>query len=112
MELRRKIDSFLLEWKKNPERLPLIIKGARQVGKTYSIEKFARNYKNFVEINFITSPEYKTIFSSGYSPDTIIKEITLINPALIFIPNETLILFDEVQKCPDCTTSLKFFKLD
>lgn len=112
MELRRKIDSFLLEWKKNPEHLPLIIKGARQVGKTYSIEKFARNYKNFVEINFITSPEYKTIFSSGYSPDTIIKEITLINPALTFIPNETLILFDEVQKCPDCTTSLKFFKLD
>lgn len=112
MDLRRKIDSFLLEWKKNPEHLPLIIRGARQVGKTYSIEKFAKTYKNFVEINFITSPEYKTIFSSGYSPDAIIKEITLINPDLTFIPNKTLILFDEMQICPDCTTSLKFFKLD
>ena len=112
MDLRRKIDSFLLQWKKNPEHLPLIIKGARQVGKTYSIEKFAQSYNNFVEINFITSPEYKTIFSSGYSPETIIKQITLINPNLKFIPNETLILFDEIQACLDCTTSLKFFKLD
>lgn len=112
MDLRRKIDSFLLEWKKAPEHLPLIIRGARQVGKTYSIEKFAKSYKNFVEINFITCPEYKTIFSSGYSPDAIIKEITLINPDFTFMPNETLILFDEIQRCPDCTTCLKFFKLD
>lgn len=112
MDLRRKIDSFLIEWKKNPDRLPLIIRGARQVGKTYSIEKFAKTYNNFVEINFITSPEYKRVFSSGYSPDKIIREITLINPDFKFVPNETLILFDEVQDCPDCTTSLKFFKLD
>lgn len=90
----------------------MIISGARQVGKTYSVEKFAKNYRNCVEINFITSPEYKTIFSSGYSPDAIIKEITLINPDLTFIPNETLIFFDEIQSCPDCTTSLKFFKID
>ena len=112
MELKRKIDSFLQEWKKNPNRLPLIIKGARQVGKTYSIRKFAQTYKSFVEINFITFPEYKTIFSSGYSPEAIIKQITLINPDFKFIPNETLVLFDEVQVCPDCTTCLKFFKLD
>ncbi len=112
MDLRRKIDSFLIEWKKNPDRLPLIIRGARQVGKTYSIKKFASNYKSFVEINFITSPEYRRVFSSGYSPDTIIREITLINPDFIFVPGETLILFDEIQTCPDCTTSLKFFKLD
>ncbi len=112
MDLRRKIDDFLIEWKKNPDRLPLIIKGARQVGKTYSIEKFARSYSSFVEINFITSPEYKAIFSSGYSVDTIIREISLINPDFTFIPNDTLILFDEAQICPDCTTSLKFFKID
>ena len=54
MDLRRKIDSFLLQWKKNPEHLPLIIKGARQVGKTYSIEKFAQSYNNFVEIGLRT----------------------------------------------------------
>jgi len=112
MDLKRKIDSFLLEWKNNPEHLPLIIKGARQIGKTYSVEKFAQTYTCFVEINFITSPEYKTIFSSGYSPEAIIRQISLINPTLKFIPNETLILFDEIQACPDCTTSLKFFKID
>ena len=112
MDLKRKIDSYLLEWKKNPDRLPLIIRGARQVGKTYAIEKFAKSYTAFVEINFITNPEYKTVFSSGYSPDAVIREITLINPDFTFIPHETLILFDEVQDCPDCTTSLKFFKLD
>ena len=112
MDLKRKIDYYLYEWKKNPDRLPLIIRGARQVGKTYAIEKFAKSYTAFVEINFITNPEYKTVFSSGYSPDAVIREITLINPDFTFIPHETLILFDEVQDCPDCTTSLKFFKLD
>ena len=112
MDLKRKIDSYLSEWKKNPDRLPLIIRGARQVGKTYAIEKFAKSYTAFVEINFITNPEYKSVFSSGYSPDAVIREITLINPDFTFIPHETLILFDEVQDCPDCTTSLKFFKLD
>lgn len=112
MQLKRKIDEFLIEWKQNPERLPLIIKGARQIGKTFSIENFAKSYKNFVEINFITEPQYKNIFANGYSAEQIIKEISLINPSFKFIPNETLILFDEMQVCPDCATCLKFFKID
>ncbi|MCQ2579615.1 MAG: ATP-binding protein [Treponemataceae bacterium] len=110
--LRRKIDDYLIQWKNNPDRLPLIIKGARQIGKTFSIENFARSYKNFIEINFITEPQFKTIFKNGYSPEQIIKEITLIKPEWHFIPHETLILFDEIQACLDCTTSLKFFKID
>ena len=110
--LRRKIDEYLIQWKNNPDRLPLIIKGARQIGKTFSIEKFAKTYKSFIEINFITEPQFKTIFQNGYSPEHIIKEITLIRPDWKFIPGKTLILFDEIQVCPDCTTSLKFFKLD
>lgn len=112
MQLKRKIDEFLIEWKQNPEKLPLIIKGARQIGKTFSIENFAKSYKNFVEINFITEPQYKNIFANGYSAEQIIKEISLINPSFKFIPNETLILFDEMQVCPDCATCLKFFKID
>ena len=60
-KLKRKIDSYLLDWKKNPDRMPLIIKGARQIGKTSSIEHFAKTYKYFVEINFIT--EYKKVRS-------------------------------------------------
>lgn len=111
-KLKRKIDSYLLDWKKNPDRMPLIIKGARQIGKTSSIEHFAKTYKYFVEINFITEPQYKKIFLSGYSPENVIKEISLINPEFKFVPNETLILFDEMQVCPDCATCLKFFKLD
>ena len=111
-KLRRKIDDFLINWKKNPDRMPLIIKGARQIGKTSSIEHFAKNYKNFVEINFIDEPQYLKIFSSGYSPENVIKEISFINPAFKFIPHETLILFDELQACPDCATCLKFFKID
>lgn len=111
-KLRRKIDAFLERWKQDPDRLPLIVKGARQIGKTSSIEHFAENYRCFVEINFITEPQYAKIFSSGYSPENVIKEISLINPALRFVPNETLILFDEMQACPDCATCLKFFKQD
>lgn len=111
-KLRRKIDAFLERWKQDPDRLPLIVKGARQIGKTSSIEHFAENYRCFVEINFITEPQYTKIFSSGYSPENVIKEISLINPALRFVPNETLILFDEMQACPDCATCLKFFKQD
>lgn len=110
--LKRKIDQFLLDWKKNPDRLPLIIKGARQIGKTYSIKQFAQTYKSFVEINFITHSKYKSIFSSGYGADDVIKEISLLNPDFKFIPHDTLILFDEIQACPDCATCLKFFKLD
>ena len=110
--LRRKTDDFLKEWKSNPDRKPLIIKGARQVGKTFSIERFASSYKSFVEINFITHPQYCKIFSTGYSVDEVIKQISFINPSFTFIPHDTLILFDEMQSCPDCATCLKFFKID
>lgn len=110
--LKRKIDSFLMEWKNSPDRNPLVVKGARQIGKTFSIENFARSYKHFIEINFITQPEYKTIFSKGYSVDNIIKEMSFINPSLVFEPGETLIFFDELQSFPDCSTSLKPFKID
>lgn len=111
-KLRRKVDDFLRHWKQNPDKMPLIIKGARQIGKTSSIKHFAESYKHFIEINFITEPQYLKIFSSGYSPENVIKEISLINPEFKFVPNETLILFDEMQACPDCATCLKFFKID
>ena len=111
-KLKRKIDDYLINWKQNSDRLPLIIKGARQIGKTTSIEHFAKSYKHFVEINFITEPQYSKIFSSGYSPDIVIREISFINPEFEFVPNETLIFFDEMQACPDAATCLKFFKID
>ena len=113
MLLKRKVDSFLKDWKKNPDRKPLIIKGARQIGKTRSIEKFAyENYKCVILINFVEQTKYKSIFDDGFEVDTILKNITLLNPEHKFIPGETLFFFDELQACPNCATSLKFFKLD
>ena len=111
--LKRKVDSFLMDWKKNPDRKPLIIKGARQIGKTRSIENFAHeNYKCVIQINFVEQNKYKSIFDEGFEVDTILKNITLLNPEQNFIPGETLFFFDELQACPNCATSLKFFKLD
>lgn len=111
--LKRKIDDYLIEWKKSPEHLPLIVKGARQIGKTASIEQFAKNnYKSVVEINFALQKQFKSIFDDGFEVDRIIKNISLMNPDFEFIPNETLIFFDELQACANCATSLKAFKLD
>ena len=113
LRLRRKIDEFLLEWKKDKNRLPLIVKGARQIGKTDAIEHFAKNnYKSVVEINFVLQQQYKNIFDDGYEVDNIIKNISLINPDFEFIPNETLIFFDEIQDCINASTSLKPFNID
>lgn len=111
--LKRKIDEYLIQWKNNPDRMPLIVKGARQIGKTESIRKFAReNYKYVVEINFVLQKQFKGIFDDGFEVDTILKNITLINPELELVPNETLIFFDELQDCINCATSLKSFRQD
>lgn len=94
-------------------RKPLIIKDARQIGKTKTIEEFARrNNLSLIEINFVLNPEYQDIFDDGYDVDKIIKNITLKNPSLVFVPGKTLIFFDEIQKCINAATSLKSFKLD
>lgn len=111
--LKRKVDKFLSEWKTNPNKLPLVVRGARQVGKTKSIETFANaNYKNVVEINFALQPQFKSIFNDGFDVDQIVKNISFVNPSLKFIAKDTLIFFDELQDCPNCATSLKSFKID
>lgn len=111
--LKRKIDSFLVSWKENPERKPLIIKGARQVGKTKSILNFASShYDSVVSINFAEDPIYKQIIENGYSADAVIKNISRINADAKFVDGKTLIFFDEIQEFPDITTTLKFFSLD
>ena len=110
--LKRKIDNVLEEWK-NREHNPLIIRGARQIGKTTSIMEFAKkNYESVIEINFISNPEYTRIFRNGFSVDSIVLELSILNSNLKFIPGNTLIFFDEVQEYMDATTSLKFFALD
>lgn len=111
--LKRKIDKYLTDWKNKPDRKPLIIKGARQIGKTRSVEWFAgQNYVSVIEINFIEQKKYREIFNDGFEVDAILKNISLLNPELKFIPGNTIFFFDELQACPNCATSLKFFKLD
>lgn len=111
--LRRKIDQYLSEWKTSGHKLPLIVKGARQVGKTASILQFARqNYVHVVAVNFVLQQKFKSIFDDGYEVDSIVKNLTLIDPSLRFETGKTLIFFDEMQACAACATSLKAFKMD
>ena len=111
--LKRKIDAFLAEWKANPDRKPLIVKGPRQVGKTESIKRFGdMNYQSVITINFVEEPKYKMITADGYKADDIIKNISRMDPSKRFIEGETLIFFDELQEFPEIATALKFFKID
>ena len=111
--LRRKIDQYLVDWKNDSNKMPLIVKGARQIGKTEAIENFAKTYyKNVVEVNFAIQKQYLDVFDDGFEVDAIIKNLSFKNPDFKFEPGETLIFFDELQACPNCATSLKAFNID
>ena len=113
MYFKRKIDSFLLQWKQDSAHKPLIVKGARQIGKTESILHFAKKqYANVIYINFALEKKYEVIINDGYDVDTVLKNISLIDPSKKFITDETIIIFDEIQECPDVATSLKAFRID
>ena len=111
--LERKIDAYLEQWKNDENHKPLIVKGPRQVGKTESIRRFAeQNYQSVIYINFVEEPKYKMITGDGYNTDAIIKNISLLDTSKSFVPQKTLIFFDELQDFPEIATALKFFKLD
>ena len=112
---KRKIYNKLLKWKdsnKANNKTALVIKGARQVGKTTIVQEFAqKEYSNVVYINFHTSPEYKDLFNGNLDTDTLVAKLSATS-SFKFIPFETLIIFDEIQDCPRARTSLKPFCLD
>ena len=111
--LRRKIDKDLVNWQGKNNHKPLIVQGARQIGKTASIKKFAgEHYVSLVEINFVMEPKYKKIIEDGYSVEDIVRNISRIDPEKKFIKGKTLIFFDELQDFPEITTALKFFQQD
>ena len=111
--LKRKIYDDLLQWKSKKRKKVLVLTGARQVGKTFIIEKFAEeNYNNSIIINFEKQPQFKQVFTGDLSPDNIISQLTLLLPEKNIIPNETVLIFDEIQSCPQAITSLKFFAED
>ncbi len=111
--LRRKIERQLSEWKNNPSKKPLIVKGCRQCGKTFSVLEFARkSYKHVVYLNFIESPELATVFSESLKVDYLIMMLTARLPDAVFEAGQTVIIMDEIQDCPEARTSLKFFNID
>ena len=108
--LNRKFETQLEAWKANPDRLPLIVKGARQVGKTECIRHFAEGrYVSFVEVNFALQPEFKAITRDGYSAESILRNISVIEPNFRFVKDSTLIFFDEIQDFPEIATCFKSF---
>lgn len=113
MYLQRKIDSYLKQWKTDSQKKPLIIKGPRQVGKTESILHFAKKaYESIIYINFVEEPKYRMIVEDGYNVNSIVKNISRIDPSKQFIAGKTILVFDELQEFPEIATALKFFAID
>ena len=111
--LKRKFYDRLLEWKESKEKECLLVKGARQIGKTYIIDYFGKqNYSSYIYINFIESPQLTKIFDGDLSAEEIYKQITLNIPECRFVEKDTLIFLDEIQKCPNARTALKFLAGD
>lgn len=91
----------------------LLLQGARQVGKTYSVSEFGRaEYEHVISINFEESPAYRTIFDGSLDVDNIIAQISLVVPGAVFEPGKTLLFLDEIQSCPNARTALKFLTID
>ncbi len=110
MLLKRNAISELIRWKDSPERKPMVLKGARQVGKTWLMKEFGRNYyDNFVYFNFDEEDELKSIFEINKNPRRIIELLSMIGSEKIE-PEKTLIIFDEIQECPEALNTLKYFK--
>ncbi|MBO4886696.1 MAG: ATP-binding protein [Firmicutes bacterium] len=111
--LKRKVYQILLDWKANKGKECLLIKGARQIGKTYIVEEFGkREYKSFIEINFLKTPSLRSVFSGDLSADEIYKRMSANLPGVKFIKGNTLIFLDEIQRCASARTALKFLAED
>ncbi len=110
MHLKRNAISELIQWKNSPERKPMVLKGARQVGKTWLMKEFGQNYyDNFAYFNFDEEDELKSIFETNKNPQRIIELLSMIGGEKIE-PEKTLIIFDEIQECPEALNTLKYFK--
>jgi predicted AAA+ superfamily ATPase len=111
--LRRKIQDTLLQWKKTPGHKPLVIKGCRQCGKTFSVREFAKKYyKHEVYLNFLQDSSYASIFSGSLEVSHLVMMMSALIPDAVFEAGRTVIILDEIQDCPDARTALKFFHLD
>ena len=111
--LKRKIETYLANWRMSEDRKPLVIKGIRQCGKTYIVQKFAKeNYDNVVYMNFILEPDKKSAFTGNIDVDTIILNLSALIPGSRFVSDKTCIILDEIQECKEARTALKSFHID
>ena len=111
--LKRKIETYLSDWKKSDNKKPLVIKGVRQCGKTYIVKTFANdNYENVVYMNFILEPDKKSAFAGNLDVETIILNLSALIPCSRFVSGKTCIILDEIQECKEARTALKSFKMD
>lgn len=112
--LKRKIEQSLTEWKNTANHKPLIIKGCRQCGKTFSVLDFAKkNYKHIVYLNFFENPDYVSVFAGSLEIDNIVMMLSaLLGSEAVFEAGETVLILDEIQDCPEARTALKFFRID
>ena len=108
--MKRNAMRDLVQWKESEDRKPMVLKGARQVGKTWLMKEFGSNYyQNYVYFNFDEEDELKSIFEKNKNPQRIIELLSMIADEKI-LPGDTLIIFDEVQECPEALNTLKYFK--
>lgn len=113
MLMQRKFYNILLNWKNKADKMCMLVRGARQIGKTYIIDLFGRTeYENYVYINFEENPSYKDIFSGDLDVNTLTAEISLRVKDAHLVGGKTLIFLDEIQNCPQARTALKFFSMD
>ncbi len=105
---RRDIEEELIRWKNDKERQPLLIRGARQVGKSSVVRNFSKQFKSYLEINFEQDSEVKSIFGGNLRPKSICDQLSVLYETAI-IPGETLLFFDEIQTCLPAISSLRFF---
>lgn len=111
--LKRKIETYLSDWKRSDNKKPLVIKGVRQCGKTYIVKKFAKdNYENVIYMNFILEPDKKSAFAGNLDVETIILNLSALIPDSRFVSGKTCIILDEIQECKEARTALKSFKMD
>lgn len=111
--LKRKIETYLARWKKSEDKKPLVIKGIRQCGKTYIVQKFAKeNYESVVYMNFILEPDKKSAFTGNMGVDTIVLNLSALISGSRFIDGKTCIILDEIQECKEARTALKSFHID
>lgn len=111
--LKRKIEDILSTWKQEENHKPIVIKGCRQCGKTFSVQKFAQeNYQHVVYVNFMLNPDYALAFEGTKVIDDLVMNISAMVPGSVFVTKETCLILDEIQECPAARTALKFFKMD